>query len=390
MRSHREKKKDDMTQQRDALSATALDLIAKVYEAAAEGAWSSFQDAMAIATASEGAVLWLHDLADRCARFEDSETSFVCNVRMAPEFLDSYTQHYTHTNVLLKEIGAQPEGAVLVSSAVIRDADFHRTEFYCDWLRPQGIGYCLGGPVLKRDGVVSMFSMQRPESHGPFRDTDLHLLALVMPHLRRACLLHKRLSRLQAQRSEALVALELLPTAVWLLDAKGQLLLANRAGRELNSRRDGLWLDGSGRPAATDPALHCKLRLAINGAIAAGQGLAVGFECSFYVRRSTSPKPLQISVYPLKHDGLIDRIAAVMFITDEARAALPASEVSRLIYGLTRTEARLATHLARGGSLSDYCVENAISANTARTHLKHVFDKTGTHRQSQLVSLLTR
>lgn len=378
-----------MAQPQDVLAATALDLVGKVYEAAASGTWSRFLNAMADATASEGTVLWLHDAADTSARFEDSETSFLCNVRIEPAFLKSYAEHYTHTNVLLEEIDAVPEGSVMVSSSVITDSEFHGTEFYNDWLRPQGIGYLLGGPVLKRSGVVSMFSMQRLKTRGPFQDCDLQLLSMVMPHLRRACLLHKRLAPLNAQSSGALATFELLPTAIWLFDVQGRLLLANRAGRDLNNRRDGLWLDCYGRPVAADAGEHRRLRRAIEGAIAAGKGVVAQFEGSLGVRHSHSPVPLQVTVYPLRHDALMDGVAAAMFITDPTRAALPESEAPRLIYGLTRTEARLATHLARGESLADYCVANSVTANTARTHLKRVFEKTRTHRQAQLVNLLS-
>lgn len=379
-----------MAQQQDPLSATALDLIGKVYEAAAAGTWPHFLNAMADATQSEGTVLWLHNAVDASARFQDAEASFLCNVRMEPAFLKSYAEHYTHTNVLLQKIDAQPEGAVMVSSSMVRDSEFHGTEYYNDWLRPQGIGYLLGGPVLKRSGVVSMFSLSRLESRGPFQDRDLQLLSMVMPHLRRACLLHKRLARVNAQHSGALATLELLPAAVWLFDAQGQLLLANCAGRDLNSRRDGLWLDYLGRPVAADPGEHRRLRRAVEGAIAAGRGLVDQFEGSLAVRRNSSPVPLQVTVYPLRHDALIDGVAAAMFITDTTRTALPESEIPRLIYGLTRTEARLTVHLARGESLADYCVANAVTANTARTHLKRIFEKTGTRRQAQLVSLLSQ
>ena len=31
-----------------------------------------------------------------------------------------------------------------------------------------------------------------------------------------------------------------------------------------------------------------------------------------------------------------------------------------------------------------------VSFNTVRTHLRQIFDKTGTHRQAELVSLLLR
>jgi DNA-binding CsgD family transcriptional regulator len=58
------------------------------------------------------------------------------------------------------------------------------------------------------------------------------------------------------------------------------------------------------------------------------------------------------------------------------------------LHGLTPAEARLAAALVRGFSLEEAAAELVISRNTARTHLKRVFAKTGTCRQGELISLL--
>lgn len=70
---------------------------------------------------------------------------------------------------------------------------------------------------------------------------------------------------------------------------------------------------------------------------------------------------------------------------DETRrpeAALPAR------YGLTAAELRIATELAAGSSLRAIADRHRISYETARTQLKAVLSKTGTRRQSELVSLV--
>ena len=55
------------------------------------------------------------------------------------------------------------------------------------------------------------------------------------------------------------------------------------------------------------------------------------------------------------------------------------------LYGLTRGEAALAAHLMRGKSIEEAAHELFISPHTARTHLKRIFMKTDTHRQTELV-----
>ena len=59
--------------------------------------------------------------------------------------------------------------------------------------------------------------------------------------------------------------------------------------------------------------------------------------------------------------------------------------VLRQQFGLTRSEARLVQSLAGGSSLDEGARSLGISVNTARTHLKHIFHKTGAKRQSELI-----
>jgi DNA-binding CsgD family transcriptional regulator len=60
-------------------------------------------------------------------------------------------------------------------------------------------------------------------------------------------------------------------------------------------------------------------------------------------------------------------------------------ELLRSHFGLTPAEARLALHLVAGETLRSAEVKLSISYETARTHLKNIFDKTGASRQAELV-----
>lgn len=58
-------------------------------------------------------------------------------------------------------------------------------------------------------------------------------------------------------------------------------------------------------------------------------------------------------------------------------------------FDLTQAEAHVASLLASGRSLDDAAKLLAISKDTARSHLKAIFAKTATHRQGELVALLS-
>ena len=67
-------------------------------------------------------------------------------------------------------------------------------------------------------------------------------------------------------------------------------------------------------------------------------------------------------------------------------SAVPTS-LLRSHYGLTARQLQLVIHLADGASLDEAAAAMAIGMPTARSHLAKCFEKTGTHRQSELIGL---
>ena len=80
--------------------------------------------------------------------------------------------------------------------------------------------------------------------------------------------------------------------------------------------------------------------------------------------------------------------AAAIFLSDPERESVTADEILRQFYGFTLAESRLATELLRQHSVAEAAAILEISQNTARTHLKRLFEKTNTRRQSELLRLL--
>jgi DNA-binding CsgD family transcriptional regulator len=80
----------------------------------------------------------------------------------------------------------------------------------------------------------------------------------------------------------------------------------------------------------------------------------------------------------------------LVFILDPEVPIGTAETELRQLYGLTSTEACLASLLMEGKTLDDCCRILDIRRSTARTHLQHLFEKVGVQRQSELVSLLLK
>jgi DNA-binding CsgD family transcriptional regulator len=63
-------------------------------------------------------------------------------------------------------------------------------------------------------------------------------------------------------------------------------------------------------------------------------------------------------------------------------------DLLRCHFGLTPAEARLALHLVAGETLRSAEVKLSITYETGRTHLKNIFNKTGTCRQAELLVVI--
>jgi DNA-binding CsgD family transcriptional regulator len=82
------------------------------------------------------------------------------------------------------------------------------------------------------------------------------------------------------------------------------------------------------------------------------------------------------------------RPAAVLFVTDPDRDGRVRIDELRQRFGLTRAETGFLGEIVKGDGLQAAADRLGVSLATARTHLRHVFDKTGTQRQADLVGLM--
>jgi DNA-binding CsgD family transcriptional regulator len=79
---------------------------------------------------------------------------------------------------------------------------------------------------------------------------------------------------------------------------------------------------------------------------------------------------------------------AAIFVQDPAIALTLANAAFAKLYGLTDGELRLLNGLAPGLSLGEAARALGIGEATAKTHLQHIFAKTKTSKQAELLYLL--
>ena len=78
---------------------------------------------------------------------------------------------------------------------------------------------------------------------------------------------------------------------------------------------------------------------------------------------------------------------ALLLAQDPDACAMCAPALQQL-FALTPSEAQICQALARGHAIGDIASHCGVTASTVKTHLHHVYGKTGTRRQGELVALI--
>jgi DNA-binding CsgD family transcriptional regulator/PAS domain-containing protein len=368
---------------------TRSSLVGLIYDAALDpDRWPDVLRSIAASVGAAGAALVHHDMRDH-------RGGILAAVGADPEAVRKYDEHFAAHDPWLKggEVqGLLDTGTVRLGDELVARRELVRTEYYNDFAKPYAITRICGGVIGRNGAATSTLTTLRPESREPFGEDERRLLQALFPHLRRALQVHRRLVGVERLKQSAMDALNRLPMGVIFARQDASVVFANRAAQEILDERDGL-IDASMGLAGATSFESDSLRTLVHQAARtnAGQGTRSGGALS--MSRPSRRRPLAVLVTPLRMQTQVDfaehQEVAMVFVSDPERAVEASAETLRRIWGLTPTEAAIAAGLAAGHAPSTIADDLSIAAGTVRWHIKSVLAKTGTHRQGDLVRLLT-
>ena len=363
-------------------AAAALELLPLLYSFESDG-WGPFLRRLSERTRSGLVAFHRYDFSRHRGDFEHGLHAATERHR------EEYSTYYCKINPYVRgnRRRLRTDRAIL-GSDLLPLPELAATEFYCDYLRPQNLHHSIGIVAVSDAAVNISLTALRDQRKGPYSADEQRLYTLLGPHVRQALALRKRLGELQLTLEGLAAALDRLPQGAMLLDRHDRPLVVNRRAEALLADTDGLGLGRTGLVAARSRET-AELRRLLASAEPGDAERLRRRGGALRLPRPSCRKPLSLLVnhLPLRrplggHAGL-----KLVFITDPEATPRTAEDTLRELYGLTPAEARLTAHLLQGRSLQETADQLEITTNTARTHLKRVLSKTGTHRQAELVRL---
>ncbi|MGH8457656.1 MAG: helix-turn-helix transcriptional regulator [Stenotrophobium sp.] len=300
---------------------------------------------------------------------------------------ESYETHFFALDPFVR----LQEGEVVTAEELI-GKQWLQSEIYQKFLQPLDIRHLLGADIYTKEGIECRLRVTRSHDAKPFTAGDKSLVRFVLPHLKRSIQLHARLDLLECERALFAGTVNQMLLGMISLTQSGTIIEMNQEARRIFAEKDGIWLSGNNiclEISQEGRELQRIIRQALAGP---GDSSAPAVVEGLSVTRPSGRSKLSILVRTIPLGPWSEskqRPAVVIFLRDpESNVAQPSHELLRRLFGLTRMEAALALLLAEGLTLDEAAEKMDVRRNTARTHLRSIFCKTGVTRQTMLVRLL--
>lgn len=303
--------------------------------------------------------------------------------------LRKYTEHYRFVDPLMNGIRGLKPCERFSRRAFLPDNEFHRTKIYQDYFRPLNIYEIEYYSIGEASGIAGGICFSRPKSDPEISQQGRNAINVLLPHLDRAFHLYLMLKSVQSERQQMIETLNVIPQSVLIVDRASKIVFMNRSAKDVLNQKDGLSVH-HGKLTASIARDNTRIREEMSRIASIFEKNIESRPAVVQISRPSGKRPLQLLLSPLNcpAERLYSRSLALIFVFDPEEKTVTGEDVLMSIYSLTGAEARLAALIAGGQSIREASETLDVRESTVKTHLKHIFSKTDTRRQSELMNLI--
>jgi DNA-binding CsgD family transcriptional regulator/PAS domain-containing protein len=307
----------------------------------------------------------------------------------APHYFKIYLEKYGKINPIFPGVVFFDLELPVAVPDVISCEEFVRTRFFQEWLAPQSLMDGLFSNLEKGATSCALFTAMRHAAQGPVDDRMRRRFELITPHVRRAMLIGQVIDLHRVEAAALADSLDELASGVFIVDSNGRIIHANASAHRLIAEAS-LLRAPNGRIAALD--LQSRTLLDVFSAAKAGDA-AVGKKGIALPLTARTGERYVAHVLPLtsgarRKAGVSYAATAAMFIRKAALDLPSPPEALASQFKLTPAEVRVLFAIVEIGGVPEVAPVLGIADQTVKSHLHHIYEKTETKRQADLVKLV--
>lgn len=311
------------------------------------------------------------------------------HVGITPHFLQLYRGKFAGIDpVLTGQVDVKIDQAISAVDVMPYPA-FLETAFHREWGAPQGIVDTVAVVIEESGTRRTLLSILRHERDG-LVDAMRERLRQVAPHIRRAWTIGRQTEASSRVVADLARTLDVLRTAICLLDGNGRVVHANEACRQLFADGDILTTVGD-RIVARNTQAGRMLRDLL-GRTERGEA-ASGFQDQIESLRSSEGSQYLARALVLTDERrhptqAVQSATSALFVWEVSIAKLSASDAIASAFKLTPSELRVLSAIVEIGGVPEVAATLGIADTTVKTHLSRLFEKMAVGRQADLVKIV--
>src|ERR1700719_973062 len=299
-----------------------------------------------------------------------------------PALMQIYRQRWVSTDIRITAGLAFPVGEPIHERQLVDKRVWQRSPLLNEFLLPSDYPFMLGTWLHRSAHKMVALTFEGSIRRGPFDENDSRQLKRLIPHVRRALEIRDRLEAHEVRAATLSLVVEQSRMGVIVLDQKGRIV-------EATGLAESLLTAGNGMRRASDRTLWIKEPAGSQLREWVLTGLAPKDNSSGYLTapRNGGLQTLCVVVTPMPPVPTLWTGADprwLVFVFDQEERVAPAATLISRDLGISAREAEIAAMLSMGFDLSGVATTLGISLHTARAHLKHIFEKTGSRSQRDL------
>jgi len=285
----------------------------------------------------------------------------------------------------------QSEGLIWRGARIVPIEELAGTEFHQQFLEPQAIGHTLHIVVAVEEARIWHVMLARDRHEVDFGEREIEVARCFALHARRAQESQRDVSRHRLVQSGLSCVIDNAALGVAVLDPPEVVYLSDTCESILASlgaptppRRAAI--AGRSQPGVARIYFPRAVADAVNNHTHDGATRLI-------INRQDSDRQLLVDIRSFQFAGssrLERRTGIVVTFFDLGQDVSVDEKLLQSAYELTASEARICSLLANGERVEELSERLNIRPNTARTHIKRIFGKTGSTRQAELVKLVMR
>ena len=364
------------------IPATISQLIHSIYQGVLEDEpWSSFLNQINDLFQSDMAVLLVVPQQEQSGKYLLNR---VVNT-------DANIPETSHHWIALDPFQDIPNDTPVLLDDLDEQHTIEESDFYQNLIKPSGIRYILAIniPAQNTPDLMLKLRIARHSGKDNFSNEDKETITTLVEHLKLALHFLDQMAIQQIERNAFADAINQFMLGTLILDRSGKIVASNRVARDTIEQYDALKIQ-QGSLVIVDNKTNRQLYNALAD-IERGH-------------RSDNPVPLTITVAldhslalglmvrPVRPDDALTHPVhahAVVFISDPQGIRKISSETLRDLFGFTGSESKVAAYLANGHTLTEAAGALSISVNTAKSHARNIYEKTGVNKQTKFIQLVS-